>query len=195
MSALLANRSIPAGELARIAGLSASTTSEHLRVLTDAGIVLAMTEGSRFYRLTNSDVSHAIEALQAIAPRTEIRSLHQHRISEELHQTRTCYDHLALRLGDLLVRQKIIGELQVGRVIRSPKPFPSGPVPTTLGIGPPRGRRPWARGCLRLDRTAPPYRWSSRHPNTQHSAGQRMDHVAVGKQSRPARRTRRTCPP
>ncbi|MDA8316833.1 MAG: metalloregulator ArsR/SmtB family transcription factor, partial [Actinomycetota bacterium] len=76
VSALLGNRAIPAGELARIAGLSASTTSEHLRVLADAEIIIADQRGrNRYYRLTGSDVSHAIEALQAIAPQIEARSL------------------------------------------------------------------------------------------------------------------------
>lgn len=162
---LLGNRAIPAGELARIAGLSASTTSEHLRVLTDAGIVTVDQHGrNRYYRLTNSNVSHAIEALQAIAPRLEIRSLRQHLVSEQLREGRTCYDHLAgdlgLRLTDLLVREGIIAELEVGRVSHPPEPLPTGPVVTMLGIGPPQGRRPWARGCLD---------WTGRRP---HVAGQ-----------------------
>ncbi|MDA8183367.1 MAG: helix-turn-helix transcriptional regulator [Actinomycetota bacterium] len=165
VSALLGNRAIPAGELARIAGLSASTTSEHLRVLADAEIIIADQRGrNRYYRLTGSDVSHAIEALQAIAPQIEARSLRQHRVSEELRQARTCYDHVAgdlgLRLTDLLVRQKIITELAVGCVTHPPQPFPNGPVATMLGIRPPRGRRPWARGCPD---------WTGRRP---HVAGQ-----------------------
>ena len=165
VQALLGNRPIPAGELARIAGVSASTTSEHLRVLVSAEIAIAEQRGrNRYYRLTSNDVSHAIEALQAIAPRTEIRSLRQHRVSEELREARTCYDHLAgdlgLRLTDLLVQHRIITELRVGCVTDPPKPFPNGPVTTTLGIGPPHGRRPWARGCLD---------WTGRRP---HVAGQ-----------------------
>lgn len=170
VQALLGNRAIPAGELARIAGLSASTTSEHLRVLMDAGIVVADQRGrNRYYRLTGSDVSRAIESLQAIAPRIEVRSLRQHRVSEELRFGRTCYDHLAgdlgLRLTDLLVRNGITGELEAGQAADPPEPLPTGPVAMMLGIGPPQGRRPWARGCLD---------WTGRRPHIAGQVGARM---------------------
>ena len=153
VSALLGGRAIPAGDLARLAGVSASTASEHLRVLLDAGIVVVDQRGrNRFFRLANSDVSNAIEALQAIAPRTEIRSLRQHRASAELHSARTCYDHLAgdlgLRVADLLLRSGVVTELRIGESSSPPVPFPDGPIAAALGIQPPSGRRPWSRGCL-----------------------------------------------
>lgn len=153
VTALLGDRAIPAGELAREAGVSASTASEHLRVLLEAGIVVVDHRGrNRFFRLANSDVSHAIEALQAIAPRTQVRSLRQHRVSEELRTARTCYDHLAgdlgLRIADLLINARVVTELRIGEPTRPPEPFPGGPVVTAFEIQAPRGHRPWARGCL-----------------------------------------------
>jgi DNA-binding transcriptional ArsR family regulator len=165
VAALLGQRALPAGELARVAGIAASTASGHLRVLEDAGIVTADHQGRhRYYRLAGSDVSHAIEALMAIAPRTEIRSLKQHRVSAEIRAARTCYDHLAgdlgLRLADLLVREGIVGQLETGVTAGPPDPFPASPVTTALGVQPPHGRRPWARGCLD---------WTGRRP---HVAGQ-----------------------
>ncbi len=55
VTALLGDRAIPAGELARAAGVSASTASEHLRVLLEAGIVVVDHRGrNRFFRLANS---------------------------------------------------------------------------------------------------------------------------------------------
>jgi DNA-binding transcriptional ArsR family regulator len=100
LSALFGHRALASGELARIARLSASTTSEHLRVLADAGLVLVDNQGRhRYYRLANSDVARAIESLQAIAPLAQVSSLRQHRASREMREARTCYDHLAGDLG------------------------------------------------------------------------------------------------
>ncbi len=153
VAALLGGRAVPAGDLARVAGVSASTASEHLRVLLDAGIVSVEHHGrSRFFTLASTDVSAAIEALQAISPRAEIRSLRQHRVSEELRAARTCYDHLAgdlgLRLTDLLRSSGVLTELEIGQASPAPDPFPDVPVTTALDLHPPHGRRPWARGCL-----------------------------------------------
>ncbi len=153
VTALLGDRAIPAGDLARAAGVSASTASEHLRVLLEAGIVVVDHRGrNRFFRLANSDVSHAIEALQAIAPRIPVRSLRQHRVSEELRTARTCYDHLAgdlgLRIADLLINARVVTELRIGEPTRPPEPFPEGPVVAAFAIQTPHGHRPWARGCL-----------------------------------------------
>jgi DNA-binding transcriptional ArsR family regulator len=153
VTALLGDRAIPAGELAREAGVSASTASEHLRILLEAGIVVVDHRGrNRLFRLANSDVSHAIEALQTISRRTEVLSLRQHRVSEELRAARTCYDHLAgdlgLRVADLLISTRVVTELQVGEPSRPPEPFPRGPVVAAFDLQPPRGNRPWARGCL-----------------------------------------------
>ena len=153
VTALLGGRAIPASELARTAGVSASTASEHLRVLFDAGLVAVDQRGrNRFFRLANSDVSLAVEALQAIAPRAEIRSLRQHRVSEELRQARTCYDHLAgdlgLRITDLLGTAGIVGGVHVGATSPAPDPFPRGAIVDALGIRASTGPRPWMRGCL-----------------------------------------------
>ena len=153
VTALLGDRAIPASELARIAGVAASTASEHLRVLVNSGIVVVSTQGrNRFFRLANGDVSHAVEALQAIAPRAEIRSLRQHRVSDELRQARTCYDHLAgdlgLRITDLLGAAGVVSGVEVGATAHAPDPFPRGAIVQALGIRPSTGPRPWLRGCL-----------------------------------------------
>lgn len=165
VTALLGDRALPAGELARAAGVAASTASEHLRHLSAAGVVRAEQQGRhRYYRLAGGHVARAIEALQAIAPRGEVRSLRQHRVSAALREARTCYDHLAgdlgLRITDLLVRHRVVGPLRAGSTTCPPTPFPDGPLVAALGIGPPRGRRAWARGCQD---------WTGRRP---HVAGQ-----------------------
>jgi DNA-binding transcriptional ArsR family regulator len=153
VSALLGDKQMPAGDLARLAGVAASTTSEHLRVLLGAGLVEVEHRGrNRFYRLANADVARAIEALQAIAPKTAIRSLRQSSIAADLHEGRSCYDHLAgdlgLRVSDLLADAGIVPLLKVGEVFEAPHPFPTDRFAQALGIHEPEGRRPWVRGCL-----------------------------------------------
>ena len=52
------------GEIARTLGLSASTTSEHLRQLAAAGLVLSRREGHTiYYRLSNHLLIHAFREL------------------------------------------------------------------------------------------------------------------------------------
>ncbi len=164
--ALLDGRTATAGELAAAAGVAASTASEHLAVLVDAGLVAVERVGrQRRVRLAGPDVARALEALQAIAPTGRVRSLRESRASRQLREGRTCYDHLAgdlgLRLTDLLVRHRLLVEpLTVGEVQAPPDPFPVDGPAATLGLSGPRGRRAWARGCLD---------WTGRRP---HVAGQ-----------------------
>lgn len=76
--ALADGRALPAGVLAAEAGVAASTTSEHLGKLRDAGMVTVEAHGRhRYYRITDARVIGAVEALARIAPRTPVRSLRQ----------------------------------------------------------------------------------------------------------------------
>jgi hypothetical protein len=98
--ALLDGRSLAAGVLAAEAGVSASTISEHLTRLVDAGLLTAAREGrSRFFRISGPDVADALEAIARIAPPEPIRSLRQGTHAHALRRARTCYNHLAGRLG------------------------------------------------------------------------------------------------
>ncbi|MEP6666794.1 MAG: helix-turn-helix domain-containing protein, partial [Nocardioidaceae bacterium] len=93
-----------AGELAASAGVRASTASEHLAALVSGGLVTVRTGGRhRHYSLGSPAVAEALELLGHLCPTTEIRSLRQSRALTALASARTCYDHLAGRLGvDLL---------------------------------------------------------------------------------------------
>lgn len=100
LSALADGRSLPAGELAREAGISAPTATAHLRKLADAGLILVHSQGRhRYHQLAGPDVAGVLEALARIAPAKPVRSLRQHRNAVALSEARTCYDHLAGRLG------------------------------------------------------------------------------------------------
>jgi DNA-binding transcriptional ArsR family regulator len=95
--ALLDNRARPAGELATIAGVAAPTASAHLKRLSDAGLLSVVGQGRhRYYRLADEDVAHWIETLMLAAPRRmKDRSI----ADRDLAAARTCYKHLAGRLG------------------------------------------------------------------------------------------------
>jgi len=95
--ALLDSRARPAGELATIAGVAAATASAHLKRLSDAGLLSVVGQGRhRYYRLADEDVAHWIEALMLAAPRRiKERSI----ADRDLAAARTCYKHLAGRLG------------------------------------------------------------------------------------------------
>ncbi|MBE7188762.1 helix-turn-helix transcriptional regulator [Jatrophihabitans endophyticus] len=93
-------RALPAGRLAAEAGVAASTASGHLRRLLDAGLVAVETHGRhRYYRLSGPEVGRLLETLHHFAPRRPVRSLRQGTRAAALRDARTCYDHLAGRLG------------------------------------------------------------------------------------------------
>lgn len=98
--ALSDGREISAGELALLAGVTRSTASLHLAKLVEAGLVGARAEGRhRHYRLTRPETVQALEALAALAPEAVPRTHRQAKIGRAVRSARTCYDHLAGRLG------------------------------------------------------------------------------------------------
>jgi DNA-binding transcriptional ArsR family regulator len=101
----------PAGDLARQAGVVPSTASGHLAELAAGGLVTAEEVGrQRRYRLAGAHVAKVLEALASIAPELPSTSLKQVTVAEQLREGRTCYDHLAGRLGvavtEALVRRR-----------------------------------------------------------------------------------------
>jgi len=98
-------RALPASRLASAAGVSAATASSHLRKLTPAGLHAVEAHGrNRYYRLAGPDGGHLIEVLQQLAPTHPVRSLRQGTCAHALRTARTCYDHLASRLGVALLQ-------------------------------------------------------------------------------------------
>ncbi|MFJ9772653.1 ArsR/SmtB family transcription factor [Kitasatospora sp. NPDC101157] len=119
--ALLDGRAWTAGELARSAGVAPSTASEHLSRLIAGGLLAEARQGRhRYVRLASSAVATMIEDLavfaqataEAAAPgrtappgapvrsgRPEPRNLRQATRQSAEARARTCYDHLAGRLG------------------------------------------------------------------------------------------------
>jgi DNA-binding transcriptional ArsR family regulator len=104
--ALLDGRAWTAGELARMAGVAPSTASAHLSQLVSGGLLAEERQGRhRYIRLASSRVAQMIEDLAGYAPPTPTPtgSLRAVNARTGLAHARTCYDHLAGRLGVLLV--------------------------------------------------------------------------------------------
>jgi DNA-binding transcriptional ArsR family regulator len=100
LMALGDGRALAASVLASEAGVAASTASGHLARLADAGLVTVLPQGRhRYYRLAGPQVGELLEALARVAPAGPVRSLRQGTQAEALRSARTCYDHLAGRLG------------------------------------------------------------------------------------------------
>jgi DNA-binding transcriptional ArsR family regulator len=100
--ALLDGRAWTATELARAANVSRPTISEHLNLLVDGGLLTEVRQGRhRYVKLAGPDTAELIEGLAALAPRrTEsVSSLAAVSKRDAFARARTCYDHLAGKLG------------------------------------------------------------------------------------------------
>jgi DNA-binding transcriptional ArsR family regulator len=172
--ALVGGEARPAGELAARTGVSAQTASNHLARLMAGGILRVEQQGRwRYYRLASADVAHAVEALAVVAPPL-VNGFPGNGLSREarrLREARTCYSHLAGRLGvalaDALVAARWIEE--GGRHYRI---TPSGArALRALGIDPrPRAAEPVARRCLD---------WTERRPHLAGPLGRALTSLAL----------------
>lgn len=100
VSALADGRALPASVIAHESGVAASTASSHLARLVDGGLLRVEPSGRhRYYRLAGRDVGLALEALAVIAPQPPVTSLRESTRAAALRRARTCYDHLAGRVG------------------------------------------------------------------------------------------------
>jgi DNA-binding transcriptional ArsR family regulator len=97
-------RALPASRLAAEAGITPATASSHLGKLLAAGLLTVEPHGrNRYYRIAGAEVGRLLEILTQLAPTAPIRSLRQATRSEALREGRSCYDHLAGRLGVALM--------------------------------------------------------------------------------------------
>jgi DNA-binding transcriptional ArsR family regulator len=106
LSALCDGRAQPAGALAYAARVTPQSASNHLAKLLEGGLLAVEVEGRhRYYRLASPQVASAMEALAHLAP--PIRSLDAPRTpkARRLRFSRSCYDHLAGRLGVAVAAQ------------------------------------------------------------------------------------------
>ncbi|MFE6620912.1 ArsR/SmtB family transcription factor [Streptomyces sp. NPDC057740] len=164
--ALLDGRAWTAGELARHAGVAASTLSEHLGKLVAGGLLTEERQGRhRYVRLADARVAQLVEDLAAqVAPRADQRprNLRESSAGSAMARGRTCYDHLAGRLGIA-----VTDAFTLRGLLRQDTGFAL----TDAGLGwfesagirlDRTGRRPLARACLD---------WTERRPHLAGVAG------------------------
>lgn len=97
--ALVDGRARPAGELARLADIAPSTASAHLGHLVAGGLLQVVQQGRhRYFRVASDDVAQVLEALPLLrtSPPSEPQPAAP---AKPLAFARTCYRHLAGRLG------------------------------------------------------------------------------------------------
>ncbi|MFF8969222.1 ArsR/SmtB family transcription factor [Streptomyces sp. NPDC014995] len=164
--ALLDGRAWTAGELARHAGVAASTLSEHLGKLVAGGVLAEERQGRhRYVRLADAGVAQLVEDLAAQVAPGDVRRPRNLRASSAgsaMARGRTCYDHLAGRLGitvtdALTARGLLVQDTGFALTDAGVRWF------ADAGIGLDRGsRRPLARACLD---------WTERRPHLAGVAG------------------------
>ena len=104
-------RALPACDLGLEVGIKAPTVSHHLTKLINGGLVKSEKHGRhRYYRLANLRVVALLETLATFAPPARAKTFRQGQRAKSLRFARTCYDHLAGRLGveitETLVRMR-----------------------------------------------------------------------------------------
>jgi DNA-binding transcriptional ArsR family regulator len=152
LDALLSGQALAAGELARVAGVSAATASEHLARLRAGGLVEVTATGRhRYFRLASPEIAHALEALAVISPARPVRTLRQSRADLAMTFARTCYDHLAGQVGvalhDALVADGALVAGGDGYLVTAAGERRLDALGVDLA-GVRTSRRAFARGCL-----------------------------------------------
>ncbi|MFI0811775.1 ArsR/SmtB family transcription factor [Streptomyces echinatus] len=174
--ALLDGRAWTAGELARHAGVAASTLSEHLGKLVAGGLLAEERQGRhRYVRLADARVAQLVEDLAAQVPSAAVRraprSLRESSAGAAMARGRTCYDHLAGRLGiavtDALTLRGLLRQ-DTGFALTDAGVEWFGTAGIALDLS---SRRPLARACLD---------WTERRPHLAGVAGAALCRHALG---------------
>ena len=150
LSALLGGQWLTAGELARIARIAPPTASEHLGRLAAAQLIVDRRSGRyRYFALAGPEVAAALESLARVAERPSAIASPRTPDDDALRNARSCYDHLAGRLGVALTRvlheRGLIAGAGLEVTTRGEAELPR------LGVDVASlrsGRRPLTRACL-----------------------------------------------
>jgi len=112
LHALMDRRALTASELARAAGITPQTASGHLARMAVAGLLAVEKQGRhRYHRLASPAVAQMMESIMQVASgldRIRPRLVVGPR-DAALRAARTCYDHLAGRLGVALADALVEG--------------------------------------------------------------------------------------
>lgn len=117
LTALLGGQAMTATELGLAANVAPSTASGHLSKLVEGKLISVTSTGRhRYFRLSSPAVAGALESLMALAADGPPRHRPRSRCDEAMARARTCYDHLAGKLGVAVAeamcerKQIILGE-------------------------------------------------------------------------------------
>jgi DNA-binding transcriptional ArsR family regulator len=101
LTALIDGRALTATELAEVAGVAPQTASGHLAKLTAANLLDLRKQGRhRCYRVASPLVASMLESVMSVAAmQLPPRRTPSSRLDEGMRTARTCYDHIAGRLG------------------------------------------------------------------------------------------------
>ena len=153
LAALMGGQALTASELAALARISRSTASGHLAKLTGARLLsVTQKRRNRYYRVASPLVARMLESIKAVAA-LETPARYQPRSAQDdaLRLARTCYDHLAGRLGvaiaDALARKKYVVLSEEGGTVTpaGARLFTKFGVALAAKSG---GRRIFCRACL-----------------------------------------------
>lgn len=158
--ALMDGRALTANELAAAGNIGAASASRHLALLVEAGLLAMERQGRhRYHRLASPEVARVLEGLAQVsqlAAQPARRTVTGPR-DAALRLARTCYDHLAGRLGvaitqHLLDHGAIAFDGEAGHVTDRAAAVLQG-LGVDLGVGAAalfagEGKRPHCRPCL-----------------------------------------------
>jgi DNA-binding transcriptional ArsR family regulator len=110
---LLDGKAFTATELSIAANTSPQNMSMHLNKLLKAGLLAAESQGRhRYYRFAEKEVAYAIEALAGLVPAGIQKNIAGDAGNTAIKYCRTCYDHLAGKVGvlitDSLLKQQLL---------------------------------------------------------------------------------------
>ncbi|MGO4772383.1 ArsR/SmtB family transcription factor [Flavobacterium sp. W22_SRS_FK3] len=112
---LLDGRAFTATELAIAVQTSPQSLSMHLAKLLAADLLSVEKQGRhKYYKFSNKEVAYAVEEIANLIPKDKISAIKKTENYPPIQFCRTCYDHLAGKIGvaltDSLLEQKIIVE-------------------------------------------------------------------------------------
>lgn len=153
---LLDGRALTANELARAGGVGAPTASRHLALMAEAGLLQVNTAGRhRYHRLASPEVAQLLESIMQLAARqpTARRAVVPGPRDAALRRARTCYDHIAGRLGvaithRLLAEGAIAFDGEAGQVTERCGPSLERLGVDATGLAAPASSRAHCRPCL-----------------------------------------------
>lgn len=110
---LLDGRAYTAGELAIAANISPQSASNHLNKLMDKELLTIEKQGRhRYYKLARPEIAYAIEAMANLIPEDKRSTNRQQDYDTQgVKYARTCYDHLAGKMGVLLTEALVSAKI------------------------------------------------------------------------------------